>query len=235
MLVSGIKSYIRSLSPAVDVSENLLVGIAICAGRFTAVSFVHGLAVSVVGAALLLWCAGHSRPGRVEGGDVSGPWQFVRHPETVARFLIVFGIILMARAPWVFGVAILTLGLQYKHLVRQGDAELSRWLGPTFSMYRLFVPSFLPQFLPARLPQFTLRTNVQSLPWSAKKVWRRRSVVLTLGILTAGLTWTGLGLFWEASPWWYRGVGVLVILRAFWLLRGELNVLKLVRERYEVR
>ncbi|MCX6123574.1 MAG: hypothetical protein NTV34_02315 [Proteobacteria bacterium] len=211
----------RRLVQSADTSENFLVGLALATGHVTFVSFVYGFAVFFVGVALSLWCAGHLRPGKAEGGGVSGPWRFVRHPETIARFLIVFGIILITRTAWIFGAAVVVLGLQYRHLVKTGDSELARWLGPNFAAYRLFVPSLLPQFIPARLPQSSMRASPSEHPWSFRKTWSRRSLIAAIAGLAGILVWLYLGLLGDASIWWFRVVGVLPLMRGFWLLKAQ--------------
>lgn len=205
---------------SIGVSELLILAIAFLVGTPTSQSVFHGGMVVGIGICILLWCAGHSRPGRLEGGDVSGPWLFVRHPETVARFLIVFGAILVARTPWIFGAAVILLGMQYRFLVKFGDQELSRWLGPAFSIYRLFVSSFLPQFLPARLPQYSMRNHVQSSPWSFRKAWRRKSLRVLLSFILIALAWMSVCSYLDLNPWWQRLLGLALLARLLWSLRG---------------
>lgn len=211
--------FIERVHESAESTEYLLLGFAIIFSRMTPVSYFYGLGVISTGIAMMIWCAGHSRPGRIEGGDVSGPWRFVRHPDIVARFLIVFGTILLARSPFLFGLAVVVLGFQYRQMVKDGDVALERWLGPSFSIYRLFVPSFLPQFIPARLPQYSMRTQVQSSPWSLSKAWRRRSLVLILVFSLVTLFWFSLVLYWELNSLWLKGPGIILLLRSLWLAK----------------
>jgi hypothetical protein len=185
--------------------EFLMITLGFIAGEANATSLFYGGLVVTCGLTIVIWCSGHVRPGRAEGGGISGPWRFVRHPEVLIRFLLVFGFLLVARAPWIFACSTLILGWFYRRMVIDGDAELAKWMGPQFQLYRLFVPSILPQFMPARLPQQGLRGGVNNSPWSWRKAWarRRKSQNLLLSVLLMLIS--SVFVWWGWSWHWMRG------------------------------
>lgn len=199
--------------------EFLAIMVGYLTGEANSTSLFYGGIVVGIGILLLIWCSGHVRPGRVEGGDISGPWRFMRHPEVLSRFLMVFGFLLMVRAAWTFAVATLVIGWFYRRMVMDGDVKLARWMGPQFNLYRLFVPSILPQFLPARLPHQSLRNGLSSLSWSIRKAWARRSevkvLILSLIVVTLTILVVQLGLSWN----WLRG---FIVVAFFWVCHKDL-------------
>lgn len=185
--------------------EFFVVMVGFLTGEANSTSLFYGGIVIGTGIFLLIWSSGHVRPGRVEGGDISGPWRFMRHPEVLSRFLMVFGFLLMARAAWVFAVSTLLLGWFYRRMVIEGDLKLAKWMGPQFNLYRLFVPSILPQFLPVKLPQQALRNGLSSMSWSIRKVWARRSelkvLILSIIFIAAAVVSVRSDFSWN----WLRG------------------------------
>jgi protein-S-isoprenylcysteine O-methyltransferase Ste14 len=185
--------------------ELILITLAFALGKFTPPSLAICIAVTSVGMCLLIWCAGHARPGRIEGGDISGPWRFLRHPESLARFLIVIGFLFLSRNQVLFVIGILFLGYFYRLQVRHGDLELQQWLGPIFSTYRALTPSFLPQFIATRIPTYSLRKQSVSFPWSIRRAIGRRaywesSLLCTCALISMALMQYGdLGLLWQKS------------------------------------
>lgn len=202
--------------PHLYIIELFIAGLALATGDFSYESIVIGAAVTGAGFSLLLWCAGHALPGRIEGGDISGPWRFMRHPEALARFLIVVGFLYLARRQSLFIGGILIVGYFYRKLVAKGDQELKLWLGPTFATYQALTPSFIPHFFPTRIPSHTLRTSIQSSPWSMTRSLNRKayweSSVLCLAALTFLLVCRGL----DFSLWWQRSASIVFFASMVW-------------------
>lgn len=190
--------------------ECLMITIGFICGEANATSLFYGGIVVGSGLFLAIWCSGHIRPGRAEGGGISGPWRFMRHPELLSRFLLVFGFLLVARAPWVFALSTFVLGWFYRRIVIEGDNELAKWMGPQFQLYRLFVPSILPQFMPARLPQQGIRGGINNSPWSWRKAWARRAksknLLISVALILISIAFVQLGLSWN----WMRGFVFLI-------------------------
>lgn len=216
--------------------ELLMITLGFIVGEANTTSLFYGGLVVASGLSIVIWCSGHVRPGKVEGGGVSGPWRFVRHPEILTRFLLVFGFLLMARASWVFALSTLILGWFYRRMVIDGDLQLSKWMGPQFQLYRLFVPSILPQFMPARLPQQSIRSAADHSPWLWRKAWARRrkakNLLIAVTLFAVSALIVSLGLSWN---WMRGGLGVFfivfVIVKRFELI-DDIRWLKNQGERY---
>lgn len=204
-----------------EALEYFFIGLALLFAKVTPVSLMVGFYASLFGIFGLIWSYGHIRPGRVDGADVSGPWQFVRHPEIIARFMWVFGLMLVSRVSWIYALAILLLGMLYKRKVVEGDADLRYWLGPSFVVYRLLTPSFLPQFFPAKLPQYSMRVNIQKNPWSYRTALKSKELRWACIIFSLVSLFLYIALLWEAPYWVFRLVGLLPLARACYCIKDS--------------
>jgi len=205
------------------VSEFALLGLAFVLSSVNRVSLFYGGFTALIGVSLIGYSLGYSRPGKADAGDVSGPWRFVRHPETTGRFLLVFGLLIVSKSPEVFVVAVLLLGHQYRELVKSRDKEMQVWLGPKYEIYRAFVPSIMPHFVPVRLPKHRVALTYGHERWNAKKAWghRRAMTVGLTGILI--LSWYLYCVKFELTGYWIRFGAVIPLAICFFFMQKRID------------
>ena len=202
--------------------ELLAAALAIIFTDATSQSVFSGGIIAAAGASLFTWAGGFQRMEREGALTLGGPYRFVRHPWILARFLMVFGIILMSRLPWLFLAAMAALAPMYRRLTRDEDIWMRRQLGPKAAEYRVLVAGFIPQFMPAKLPQAWRHFNQEGFSWR-RALWKRpgRGALALAGV---ALAIVGMG-FWAEHlfpVWLWRFSSVAVIFAAiFWLIRDR--------------
>jgi hypothetical protein len=197
--------------------EYLCIGIAFLAGNPTWTSLVEGSLILTLGIFLMGWSQGYPRPTEQSGerGTIQGPWQFMRHPEILGRFLIVFGAMLVARSWWVFAVSSLVLGYLYRRLVSSQDAAMASWIGPGFVVYRHLVPSVLPQFISAKLTSRLIRLpDLMQRNWSIKRLLRQNVIKEVFLWHILGIILISVSLYYEEVVIGKLVFGALVTLRS---------------------
>lgn len=128
--------------------------------------------ISLAGALLRFWAAGHIVKGRIL--TQSGPYAFTRNPLYLGSFFMALGIILGGQGYWllpVFGLFYLTF---YLPVMRAEEQELFQGYGDVFVEYSERVPLFFPR----------LRTNESSVAgfdWS--RVSRNREYRTVIGLI----------------------------------------------------
>ncbi len=209
---------------AVELLEFLVAGLALVFTDANSESLWAGGLISLMGVCLFTW-AGGFQPRQPEGVfTLGGPYRFVRHPWILARFLMVFGIILMSRLPWLFLAAMAALTPLYRRLTLAEDRWIERQLGPKAAEYRALVAGFVPQFMPAKIPYAWRPVNEDGFSWR-RALWHRpgRGAVAFAGV---GLAIVGMAVWNQRwiPTWAWRSTLMLGIgLAMFWLFRDRVT------------
>jgi protein-S-isoprenylcysteine O-methyltransferase Ste14 len=206
----------------IEFLEMITAAVAIVFTDATGKSLVLGGAIALAGASLFTWAGGFPRMEREGLLTLGGPYKFVRHPWILARFLMVFGVILMARLPWLFLFAMVGLGPMYRRMTRKEDQWLYAQLGPVAAEYRAFVSGFIPQFLPAKLPVSGKSTFADSFSWR-RAFWLRP---VRGGLVLLGVVGTILGMALWTEHWvplwaWRAGSFLVTGLAVVWMSRDH--------------
>jgi protein-S-isoprenylcysteine O-methyltransferase Ste14 len=136
--------------------------------------------------------------------------------------MMVFGLILMSRRPWLFIFTMLALAPVYRRMARNEDEWLYAQIGPAAAEYRAFVSGFIPQFMPAKLPGVGRSVIGDGFSWS-RSLWKRpgRASWALAGVglsVCAQFVWTmQLVPHWV----WFWLVGLLVAGALGWLIRDR--------------
>lgn len=213
---------------AMELLELICCSIALVFTDATFESIVLGGFIALAGASLFTWAGGFQRMEREGVLTLGGPYRFVRHPWILARFLMVFGVILMARLPWLFLLAMVGLAPLYRRLSREEDRWLYSQLGPKAAEYRAFVAAFIPQFSPAKLPIYGKSSSSDQFSWR-RALWKRPGRG-SLALLGVGVTVIGMAVWAERwfPIWVWRLVSVTAAVAALsWLIRDRLRHMQL--------
>jgi protein-S-isoprenylcysteine O-methyltransferase Ste14 len=103
-----------------------------------------GGVVTLVGASLRIWAAGHIDKGRVLARE--GPYALTRNPLYLGSFLMALGILLGGQGYWLlipFGLFYLSM---YYPVMKAEEEELLQGHGEEFVKYSRSVPLFFPSF-----------------------------------------------------------------------------------------
>ena len=202
--------------------EVLAASLAIVFTDASTESLWAGGAIALMGACLFTWAGGFQRMEREGVLTLGGPYRFVRHPWILARFMTLFGIILMSRLPWLFLAAMTALAPMYRRLTRDEDLWLERQLGPKAAEYKALVAGFVPQFMPAKLPQSWLSLNQEGFSWN-RALWRRPG---RGGLALAGVVVAIMGMYLWTEHWipawlWRLASFVAMAGAILWLLKDR--------------
>jgi protein-S-isoprenylcysteine O-methyltransferase Ste14 len=204
------------------------------------------LEISLAGAAFLmadpslssLWCGGFlvfaglglftwtARYGwGFEGsGDICvGPARFLRYPILVARILVIFGLLIATRSPWVFVFAVISLAPFYRWLGQVVDKASNDELGPLAKEYKALVPSFVPLLAPVSGIHFRRQKRKQLS--IGQLVWGEASQIglLWLGVMVI-LGWQYVLIERYVSVDYWRAVAVaLVLVMSVVIYRGSVG------------
>ncbi len=212
----------KNLRPLLELIEVVTCCLAVVFTDANGRSILLGGAIALGGASLFTWAGGYQRMEREGILTLGGPYRFVRHPWILARFLMVFGIILMARLPVLFLFAMIGLAPIYRRLTRMEDQYLSAQLGPMAAEYRAFVAGFIPQFSPGKLPIYGRSLSPGGFSW--QRALMRRPGRGALALLGVGLTICAMALWNEhwMSTWVFRlGAGVVSVASIYGLIKDR--------------
>lgn len=126
-----------------------LLGALVWASRPTPALFLSGAVITLLGASVRIWAAGHlTRDQRL---STSGPYAHTRNPFYLGRLLVLLGCALMSglQNPFVWlillgALAFFFFGYMPRKERREG-ARLEALFGEQFQAYRDQVPSLLPR------------------------------------------------------------------------------------------
>jgi protein-S-isoprenylcysteine O-methyltransferase Ste14 len=108
--------------------------------------FWAGMAVAAVGEALQVWC--FSSLHKEAEVSFNGPYSVVRNPMYLARFLLLFGVFMWFRNPWVLGVYTVIYYFYMVNRVRREEKTLTGLLGEPYVEYTKTINRFLPGLRP---------------------------------------------------------------------------------------
>lgn len=103
-----------------------------------------GGVISVAGALLRLWAAGHIVKGRVL--TRTGPYAYSRNPLYLGSFFMALGIIIGGQGYWLLPVFALFFLTFYFPVMKAEEQELLHGYGDEFIEYSKKVPLFVPRF-----------------------------------------------------------------------------------------
>ncbi len=103
-----------------------------------------GGAVTLCGAGLRVWAAGHIDKGRVLAR--TGPYALTRNPLYLGSFLMAMGILLAGQGYWLLLPFVLFFAAFYYPVMKAEEHELLQGHGASFLEYANQVPIFVPSF-----------------------------------------------------------------------------------------
>ena len=133
-----------------------------------------GAIITLAGALLRLWAAGHIIKGRVL--TRSGPYAYSRNPLYLGSFFMALGIIVGGQGYWLLPVFALFFVAFYLPSMKAEEQELLRSYGDEFVVYSKKVSFFIPRFRSAGYP-------VSGFLWS--RVIRNREHRTIIGLFLA--------------------------------------------------
>ena len=133
-----------------------------------------GAIISLAGALLRLWAAGHIVKGKVL--TRTGPYAFSRNPLYLGSFFMALGIIIGGQGYWLLLLFALFFLVLYIPVMRAEEQELLNGYGDAFVEYSKKVSLFFPRFRPASYP-------VSGFLWS--RVVRNREHRTIIGLILA--------------------------------------------------
>ncbi|MEJ2246608.1 MAG: isoprenylcysteine carboxylmethyltransferase family protein [Acidobacteriota bacterium] len=131
-----------------------------------------GAAISLAGALLRFWAAGHIVKGKVL--TKTGPYAYSRNPLYFGSFFMALGIIIGGQGYWLLPVFVLFFLILYIPVMRAEEQELLNSYGEEFVEYSKNVPLFFPLF---RSPSYP----VSGFLWS--QVARNREHRTIIGLI----------------------------------------------------
>ncbi|RYZ58565.1 MAG: hypothetical protein EOP07_06645 [Proteobacteria bacterium] len=173
-------------------------------------SLIWGAGLTLTGLAILIWEHGYKEKPPI----IAGPYRFVRNPNTLAYWLLSFGLAIAARSfPAVILVLLLLPWLFYielESIKARPDTRLLR--------YRFHVPALIPTLLPYE------KSANEGFSWRRAvriKSWPQHSRLLSLS-----LGWAYLLVSFELKlPWW----GGLIAAMAYVLIKAFLSQRKFLQ------
>ena len=170
-----------------------------------------GLAISIVGLALLVWEYGYTEKPPI----IVGPYRFVRNPHNLALWLLSFAVAIAARSfPAVILVLVLLPWLFYLEHEELGKRPDSRML-----RYRFHVPALIPTLMPfdeSPNAGFSWRRAVRINKWPFLGRLLSIAVVWLYLLVTLGLK----------LPWWSGliAAGAYITIKLFLSQRNFLQI-----------
>lgn len=133
-----------------------------------------GGAITLAGAALRIWAAGHIEKGRVL--TQGGPYAFTRNPLYLGSFFMALGMIIAGQAYWLLLAFGAFFAAFYCPVMRAEEQELLNGYGDKFVDYSKRVPLFWPRL---RMPV----ADSSSFLWT--RVIRNREHRTMAGLIAA--------------------------------------------------
>ncbi|MFW5958094.1 MAG: methyltransferase family protein [Desulfosalsimonas sp.] len=126
--------------------------------------FFPGLAVSVFGEIIQLWCFATIKTKKRL--TTHGPYMLVRNPMYIGRFFLVFGILMITGNPWIMMACIIVYYFYMTNRVKREEKLLSGIFGRDYSEYcnrvRPYMPTVNSYFDPKRLFEFDTESFAQN-------------------------------------------------------------------------
>ena len=105
-----------------------------------------GGAVTLGGALIRIWAAGHIEKGRVLA--CCGPYARTRNPLYLGSFLMALGVLLSGQGYWLLLPFVFFFMAVYYPVMKAEEQELLQGHGQAFLDYSQSVPLFFPSFIP---------------------------------------------------------------------------------------
>ncbi len=134
-----------------------------------------GGAVTLCGALIRVWAAGHIDKGKVLARG--GPYALTRNPLYLGSFLMALGVLLAGQGYWLLVPFVVFFAAFYYPVMRAEEQELLQGHGERFLEYARSVPLFLPSF----------RSGTSSSGFLWSRVVRNREHRNLAGLLVAEL------------------------------------------------
>ncbi|MFW5908411.1 MAG: methyltransferase family protein [Desulfosalsimonas sp.] len=126
--------------------------------------FLPGLAVSVLGEMIQLWCFATIKTKKQL--TTHGPYMFVRNPMYIGRFFLVFGILMITGNPWILLACIIVYYFYMTNRVKREETLLSEIFGNDYKKYCKKVGPYIPTvnsyFNAKRLFEFDMESFAQN-------------------------------------------------------------------------
>ncbi|MFP3998688.1 MAG: methyltransferase family protein [Desulfobacterales bacterium] len=126
--------------------------------------FLPGLAVSVLGEMIQLWCFATIKTKKQL--TTHGPYMFVRNPMYIGRFFLVFGILMITGNPWILLACIIVYYFYMTNRVKREETLLSEIFGNDYKEYckkvRPYMPTVNGYFNAKRLFEFDRESFAQN-------------------------------------------------------------------------
>lgn len=125
--------------------------------------FWPGLAVSILGEALQLWCMSTIKTHKKL--TVTGPYMFVRNPMYIGRFFLIFGMLMMTGSILILAVFIAAYYFYMINRVNREEKLLAELFGEDYAEYCRDVHPYVPgfkRFDAARLVSFNKESMAQN-------------------------------------------------------------------------
>ena len=184
MLVNFIKSLLGK-PRFVLFAESTLAALAFVFADTTRASLWLGVFIVSLGASLYTWAAFYYTGSRETEFGFGGPYRVVRYPILLSRFLILLGLLIATRSPWLFLLAVALLSPFYRQQARIEDQKVQEALGPLAIEYKASVSGFIPQLLPVRLMGLANQRQLANFSWK---------MILWRSPLMAGGLWAVLAI-----------------------------------------
>ncbi len=106
--------------------------------------FWIGLAVSVPGELLQVWCLSTIKTAKRL--TTEGPYMFVRNPMYIGRFFMLLGILLMTGNFILVGIYVVIYYFYMTNRVKREEELLAKLFGRDYEEYKALVPAYIPTF-----------------------------------------------------------------------------------------
>jgi protein-S-isoprenylcysteine O-methyltransferase Ste14 len=175
--------YNRTLASTRLVATFALVVVLVALARPTPLEVGVGFTIAALGEAIRFWAAGHLL--KTKELITSGPYRYTRNPLYLGRLLILTGLCVMCRLPWLANWVVLAAGYAvffFYYLPRKERVEPARLRavhGDAYDRYYRAVPALIPTLTP-----YAAGSN---LGWSSDRMFRNREVWMIAGILAITL------------------------------------------------
>lgn len=139
----GIRGFLRKFRVPLAVAA----GIALLA-RIDPDWFLPGLAVSLVGEAIQLWCFATLHKKKELAAN--GPYAIVRNPMYLGRYFLILGALMLPGIPWLLPVYTVLYYFYMRNRVKREEETLRGIFGEEYAEYCTQVSRFLPSLRPFR-------------------------------------------------------------------------------------
>jgi hypothetical protein len=139
----GIRSFLRKFRVPLALAAGILLIL-----RIRPEWFLPGLAVSLLGELIQLWCFASLHKKKELAAN--GPYALVRNPMYLGRYFLVLGALLLAGRPWLPVVYTVLYYFYMSNRVKREEETLRGIFGREYEEYCSEVSRFVPSLRPFR-------------------------------------------------------------------------------------